>query len=964
MSAEYVSADIHRSLELGLVAILAGERPCGGGLLVDKDHVVTCAHVVNTALARRPDDRRIPDSTVTVTFPYTGEIRRRGEIAAWYAVGDPNGDIAVLRLPDGAPTGSRPVDVVVGAPLEGHRFMVWGFPQGRSGQMLAEGKLSRRRGDSRIQIDGLAETGQPVREGFSGAPVWDCALAGVVGMVQSRDPDATTRTAFLLPADIIALAWPALPTRELAWPDKPTGLVRVAGDRVSASVEFWRNRDLARSKLRQMLLSGTRITTVTGRRGIGKSAIVAKVLADFEQPDHSRNPLEDLDALAYLSTRTGSGALTLARIFDTIASLASVEDQHRLARRWDNAGRDALPALWEALRDRRLVVVLDNLDDLQYPDTGKLLDDDVVAFLVSACRTPYAQHVVTTSVMPPRLPPELLTHVSLLELHDGLPLEDAIEVLRGLNRAGSAGLQELTDDQLAIAASRVHRIPRGLELLAQLLNDDPFATEDLVNSNMVSEVLLVELVSRAYTRLGAIGRDVVGVLALASVPLPLEALCNILDGMVLESDIIATVRQLVRERELGFDRSSRVFHLHPLDADFIRDNLTSCEPDRQTALDRRLAHWYAMQRTPPLTWRRLDDAAPNKWEFTHRWRAGDHESALAALADAAEFLARRGEAQVLRAAVRNTKSHVATPTAVVHVHFCLAMAEFFGGSLEMSEEALREARTVACDDSRAREFLDRIDDWLGNSLRSSGQAAEAAAILRRLAFDTDPSVSSVSRRNALFQLGLSLCYLRDLPGARNALERLIVTDVPDDPILHRARVADLAALIGVLAGDHEAVLEATADGIAAYAESAWSDDATYLYNVRAVMLLGNDDLVAAEIDLERALATAQDFAADRVVGLIATNLAWLRLRQGRYEEALAAAHLGAQRLGANSVKEVTSARALTALLFDARSIRKDEIRRELVKSAHLSLDNPDLYQPTAEVFDQLATDLAQWSSRA
>lgn len=964
MSTENVSADIHLSLELGLVAVLVGQRPCGGGLLVDKDHIVTCAHVVNTALARRPDDRRIPTSIITVMFPYIGEVARPCEIAAWHPVGDPNGDIAVLRLLDGAPVGSRPVDIVVGASLEGHRFMVWGFPQGRSGQMLAEGRLSRRRGDSRIQIDGLAETGQPVREGFSGAPVWDCVLGGVIGMVQSRDPDATTRTAFLMPADIIALAWPTLPTRTPLRPGSGNDLVRVAGDRVSASVEFWRNRDLARSKLRQMLLSGTRIISVTGRRGIGKSAIVAKVLADFEQRDHSRSPLDDLDALAYLSTRTGSGALTLARIFDTVASLASAEDQHRLARRWENVGRDALPALWEAFRDRRLVVVLDNLDDLQDPNTGKLLDDDVAAFLASACRTPYAQHVVTTSIVPLRLSSELLTHVSALELHDGLPLKDAIEVLRWLSRTGSAGLEELTDDQLAIAASRVHCIPRGLELLAQLLNDDPFATEDLINSEMVSEVLLVELVSRAYTRLTTSGRDVVGVLALASVPLPLEALSSVLDDMVLDSDIVATVRQLVRDRELGFDRSSRLFHLHPLDADFIRHELMSSEPDRQSALDCRLAQWYATQRTPPWTWRQLDDAAPNKWEFTHRWRAGDHESALAALADAAEFLARRGETSVLRAAVRNTKPQAVTPTAVVHVHFCLAMAELFDGSVEVAEEALREARAVARDDSQARGFLNRIDYWLGTVLRHRCECAEAADIQRQLAFNPDPAISPVLRRRALFELGLSLCYLRDLTGARVALERLKATNAPQDPFVDRAQVSDVTALINLLAGDHKAVLQATTDGIAAYAESAWADDAGYLYNVRALAQLGANDLTAAETDLEHALAMAQDFAADRLVGLVATNLAWLRLRQRRYKKAVTAAQLGAQRLGTNKVKEVASARALATLLSDITNITEAEAHRELVNLAQLALNNPDLYQPTAEVLDQLATELAEQSSRA
>jgi len=956
VSADTPTAElIHGSLELGLAAVLASERPCGGALLVDEKHLVTCAHVVNTALSRRPGDTRIPDSPVTVVFPYADDVQRSAVVTAWWPVGDRDGDVAVLRVLEGAPAGAQPVDMVTAYAVEGHRFKAWGFPQGRAGQMLAEGKLSRRRGDGRVQLDALAGTGQPVREGFSGAPVWDCELAGVVGMVQSRDPDTATRTGFLLPVDMIARLWPALPRREPARPEqRKAHLARVAGDRVSASVECWRDRDMARSELRRLVLTGPRIITVTGRRGIGKSAMVAKVLADFERADPSRSPLDDLDALAYLSTRTGSGTLTLARIYNTVASLAPVEDQERLAHRWDNAGRDALPALWESLRDRRLVVVLDNLDDMQDPDTGELRDDDVSAFLASACRTPYPQHVVTTSLRRPRLSPELLAHVASLELGEGLPPQDAVAVLRALERDGSSGIHELTDEQLTAVAARVHGVPRGLELLAQLLDDDPFAIEELITSDTMPEALLVELVGRSYTQLDLIGRDVVGILALAGVPLSLEALPHLLNGIASEVNVHATVRRLVRNRELGYDRTSGLLRLHPVDADFVREELTSREPGRQVTLDLRLADWYATRRTPASTWRELDDAAPNKWEFTHRWRAGEHEAALTALADAAEFLARRGEAQILRAAVRTTESRAITPTSIVHLEWCRSFGELFDGSLDITERALYKARAVASADDGPHHLLPGVNTWLGTVLRHRGEPAEAARIQRQVAFDDNLAVSLEWRRKALFELGLSLCYTRDLRGGEEVLDRLAALVRPEDRGHSRAQLADLRALTALVAGDRATALAAAAEGIAAYADSSCAEDAGYLHNVRGVVLLDADDLTSAAADLEHALATAQDFAVARLAGLVATNLAWLRLRQGRHEEAVGAAELGAERLTANGVKEAASPRALTALLSTATTRGTSEIRCELASVVAHAVGNADLYQPSEVVLDEMA----------
>jgi hypothetical protein len=197
---------VHRHLELGFVSVLAGSRPCGAALLADPTHVVTCAHVVNTALGRDVRAAGRPDGPVPVAFPYADGTSRSGRVVAWRPVGTPGGDVAVLELTEAAPAEASPVRLAC-RPLVDHPFLVWGFPQAGAGEMLAEGVLSRRRSDELVQM--RAGDGQPVRAGYSGAPVWDEVLSGVVGMVTSSDPDASTRTAYLMPCDVIAGPGPA-----------------------------------------------------------------------------------------------------------------------------------------------------------------------------------------------------------------------------------------------------------------------------------------------------------------------------------------------------------------------------------------------------------------------------------------------------------------------------------------------------------------------------------------------------------------------------------------------------------------------------------------------------------------------------------------------------------------------------------------------------------------------------------
>ena len=103
------------------------------------------------------------------------------------------------------------------------------------------------------------------------------------------------------------------------------------------------------------------------------------------------------------------------------APLLPADERSRLSENLRNAKREALSVLWQALAKRRVVVVLDNLDDLQDADTGELLDPDVALFLDSVCRAPVGQTVVTTSQRALRQPGDLGSHVWELELDAGLP---------------------------------------------------------------------------------------------------------------------------------------------------------------------------------------------------------------------------------------------------------------------------------------------------------------------------------------------------------------------------------------------------------------------------------------------------------------------------------------------------------------------------------------------------------------
>ncbi|MBN3958422.1 tetratricopeptide repeat-containing serine protease family protein [Nostoc sp. NMS8] len=213
----------------------------GAGFLVSPKHVITCAHVVADALGISRDTQKRPTEVVYLDFPLiASEESLTGKVVFWRPV-PPKGstsvkgkeDIAGLELNGNVPEAAQPVDLIIEEDLRGHSFRTFGFPAGHDDGLEATGVLRGRQGTGWIQIEDIKETGVRLEPGFSGAPIWDEQLNGVVGMAVAADqkrPEA--KVAFMIPTKLIATAWTAL----AQWTIPP--LILTPDKRF----RYWRNR--------------------------------------------------------------------------------------------------------------------------------------------------------------------------------------------------------------------------------------------------------------------------------------------------------------------------------------------------------------------------------------------------------------------------------------------------------------------------------------------------------------------------------------------------------------------------------------------------------------------------------------------------------------------------------------------------------------------------------------------------
>ncbi|MFE6286214.1 trypsin-like peptidase domain-containing protein [Streptomyces sp. NPDC057877] len=228
-------------------------QPVGVAFLVSDTLALTCAHVVHAALGTAGDAAPPASARIQVDLPLVPAPQPDGGAPATAAgvehwvpprapgggapvpaarAGAPSGrrrdadviepaDVAVLRLEAPLP-GAVPVRLVDADVLWGHPVRAFGVPAGRSGGVWHAGVLRGRQADGWVQAD-LVGDGYPVSRGFSGGPVWDDRLSGVVGMVtvaESGQPPVSylipTRGLLAVRPELRAVTLPPSPFRGLS----------------------------------------------------------------------------------------------------------------------------------------------------------------------------------------------------------------------------------------------------------------------------------------------------------------------------------------------------------------------------------------------------------------------------------------------------------------------------------------------------------------------------------------------------------------------------------------------------------------------------------------------------------------------------------------------------------------------------------------------------------------------------
>lgn len=326
----------------------------GAGFLVAPGLVCTCAHVVARALGTDPRSAEPPRGSVRVDLPLLNRAQPDPEpgrdpdpapapdasraaasavVTGWRPIlPDDTGDLALLRMDAAPPRGTAVPWLVEANELWDHVVRVFGFPEGGDHGVWVAGRLRALQGAGWVQMQ--SEAGPAIERGFSGSPVWDTDLGGVVGIAVAAGLGRRADTAYLLPASSILRAWPELADHAL-----PASPYRALNSFTARDERVFCGQDEAVARL-ETLTSRQPVVVLSGPSGSGKSSLVrAGLLPRLNRAGWAAADFRPIPGLSPARTLAGALAPLLAGELDEhavtglLTRAGPAEIAARLARR-------------------------------------------------------------------------------------------------------------------------------------------------------------------------------------------------------------------------------------------------------------------------------------------------------------------------------------------------------------------------------------------------------------------------------------------------------------------------------------------------------------------------------------------------------------------------------------------------------------------------------------------------------
>ncbi|HEX6289575.1 MAG TPA: TIR domain-containing protein [Herpetosiphonaceae bacterium] len=391
----------------------------------------------------------------------------------------------------------------------------------------------------------------------------------------------------------------------------------------------------------------SRLLTVIGRGGVGKTTMVCRVLKALES-GHLPNDggALDVDGIIYLSM-IGSRQVNLHNLFTDLSKLLPEDVAAPLEAFYRNpriSTEVKMAQLLDHFTTGRTVVLLDNLENLIDAETQRITDTELDEALYALLKLPpHTVKVIVTS----RIAPRALTlfepgRQTPLPLDEGLPAPYAENLLRRRDADGKVGLRDAPDELLGRARERTQGYPRALEaLFAILAADRDTSLHEILDdtTNLLPENVIEALVGEAFSRLDPTAQQVMQALAVYNRPVTPNAVDSMLQPYVANIKSDTVLKRLVN---MQFARKqSERYYLHPVDRKYAFDRIPRGEvEDRsargaprytQFALLHRGAEYFKQARKPEKNWKTLADLEPQLAEFELRYAGEDYEVAAGVL---------------------------------------------------------------------------------------------------------------------------------------------------------------------------------------------------------------------------------------------------------------------------------------------------------------------------------------------
>ena len=457
---------------------------------------------------------------------------------------------------------------------------------------------------------------------------------------------------------------------------------------------------------------GLRMLSVVGRGGVGKTAMVCRLLKALEA---GRLP-DDLgelavDGIVYLSPL--GHPVNFPNLFGDLGRLLPEDVVDALLARYRDPQESPaalMRALLEAFPAGRTVVLFDNFEELVDAEAVGLTDAALDEALRAVLSAPVhgVKMIITTRVAPRGL---LLAQPGVqrrVDLDEGLPSPFAEQVLRARDPDGRLGVRDAPDALLAQARERTRGFPRALEALVAILATDRSTTlsELLADTRGMPENVVEALVGEAFSRLDALSQHVMQALSIYTSPVPPVAVDYLLQPFEPAIDSAPVLSRLVNMSFVRRDAGQ--YYMHQVDRDYAlhrialgdpRDRDAEPLPFTQYALRGRGADYFEQIRTPRETWRTLTDLAPQLAEFELRCQADDYDTAAQVLLDIDfHYLIVWGHYRLVLELHHRLQDHLTDPgtdtASKSNLGLCYAALAETGRAIELHQQALAIAREI------------------------------------------------------------------------------------------------------------------------------------------------------------------------------------------------------------------------------------------------------------------------------